>query len=417
MAVTNSIVDLLPTVVSRVRWFSREIVHQFQELDLFPSAAMLTYTTLFAVVPMMTVAYTILSIMPEFEDIGEQIQAFIFTNFVPASSELIQERLTEFSVQARQLTWAGIAFLIVIAFRMLVSIEKVFNQIWNLPEGRKGLQRFLLYWGVMTAGPPLIVGGLLISSYLFSLPLIADIDSFGLRERVLGFLPWLLSVAGFTILYFAMPNCRVPLSHAFYGAFLTGIGFEIAQRVFAAAVGMMNTQAIYGAFAALPLFLAWVYLVWALILSGAIFVRTLSLEQDTRVVNRDPPLLNCLQILRLLYKAHLRGEAVSELELTRRVGMDLKQRERIQAVLSGLKLCHQVGQNGLALSRSLKSLSLWELYQHLPDGLTPEAVAEAEAQGAWTAPLERFADAGQTSLQIDLESLLETDLGRDSHAN
>ncbi len=390
----------------RVRWFVAEISHQFQELDLFPSAAALTYTTLFAVVPIMTVAYTILSIMPEFADLGEQVQAFIFANFVPASSELIQERLTEFSLQARQLTWAGIAFLILVAFRMLVSIERVFNRIWNLGEGRRGLQRFLLYWGVLTAGPPMIIAGLLISSYLFSLPLVADIDGLGLRETLLSYLPTLLSVAGFSILYFAMPNCRVPVLHAIYGGLLAAIGFAIAQKLFALSVGHMNTQLIYGAFAAVPLFLAWIYLVWVLILSGAIFVRTLSLEQDTRVVNTDPPLLNCLRVLRLLYQAHLRGDAVPELELSRQVGMNLLERERVYAVLRELGLFRQVDNEGLALSRSLNSLTLWDLYQRLPDAVVPAKLAAVTEASAWQAPLQQFAQQAEAQLTLALEPLL-----------
>src|SRR4029453_2317168 len=92
---------------------------------------------------------------------------------------------------------------------MLVTIEGAFNEIWQVAEARSGMQRLLTYWGVLTFGPPLVVAGLLVSSYLFSLPVVSNIDTHGLRQTMLGYLPPLLSAAGFTVLFFAVPNCRV----------------------------------------------------------------------------------------------------------------------------------------------------------------------------------------------------------------
>ncbi len=120
---------------------------------------------------------------------GQQIQAFVFENFVPASSAVVQERLDDFSHQARELTIAGFAFLLVTAFMMLVTMEKAFNEIWQVAEPRRGMQRFLVYWGVLTCGPPLVVAGLLVSSYLISLPLITNADTATARQAVLGWLP------------------------------------------------------------------------------------------------------------------------------------------------------------------------------------------------------------------------------------
>ena len=69
---------------------------------------------------------------------GKQIQAFVFENFVPESSAVVQERLEDFSHQARELTIAGFAFLLVTAFMMLVTMEEAFNEIWQVAEPRRG---------------------------------------------------------------------------------------------------------------------------------------------------------------------------------------------------------------------------------------------------------------------------------------
>ena len=108
------------------------------------SAAALTYTTLFAVVPMMTVTFAMLSAVPAFQNVGEDIQGFIFRNFVPSTGEALQEYLQGFTVQARHLTWVGVGLLVVTAFMMLVTIEKAFNTIWRVRQPRRGISSFLL---------------------------------------------------------------------------------------------------------------------------------------------------------------------------------------------------------------------------------------------------------------------------------
>ena len=124
------------------------------------NAAALTYTTLFAVVPMMTVTFAMLSAIPAFKGVGEDIQGFIFNNFVPSTGETVQEYLREFTTQARQLTWFGVGLLAVTAFLMLVTIEKTFNVIWRVRQPRRGMSSFLLYWAILSLGPLLLGAGL-----------------------------------------------------------------------------------------------------------------------------------------------------------------------------------------------------------------------------------------------------------------
>jgi membrane protein len=396
--------------LQRAYWFLRQIYVQFTALDLPSSAAALTYMTLFAIVPMMTVGYSFLSVMPEFAAIGDQIREFIFAHFVPAMSEVIEERLVEFSGQARQLTLIGFAFLIVVAFSMLISIEAALNRIWNVIEPRRGLHRFLTYWAVLTFSPPMLAGGLLITSYLVSLPLVADIDTIGIRERLLALLPFLLSALAFTIVYFAVPNCRVPIRHAFYGGVLTAITLQIAQQAFAMMVLNMNVQHIYGAFAAVPLFLTWIYIIWVVILGGAVFVRTMSLEQEQARTGSEPPLISCLRILQLLYVAHLEGRSVTELEINREVSMPLRERERVFGVLSDMNLVVRTDDEGLALARSLKTVRLWDLYQHLPERIDPSSLDSVESMAGMqkiVSLLRSFTAEGNDRLGRDLDGLFE----------
>ena len=149
------------------------------------NAAALTYTSLFAVVPMMTVTFSMLSAVPAFQDTGEQIQSFIFRNFVPSAGDALQQYLREFTTQARKLTWIGVAVLAATAFWMLVTIEKTFNTIWRVRQPRRGVSSFLLYWAILSLGPLLLGGGFAISTYFTSLSLISGPDALlGVQEAL-----------------------------------------------------------------------------------------------------------------------------------------------------------------------------------------------------------------------------------------
>jgi membrane protein len=397
---------MLANAIVQVRWFYAQIVAQFGAHGLLSSAAALTYTTLFAVVPLMTVSYTILSMFPDFSTIGAQIQVFIFENFVPSSSSIIQERLSDFSHQARALTLAGGALLFVTAFLTLVTVEKAFNEIWQVAEPRRGLQRFLVYWGVLTCGPPLVVGGLLISSYLISLPLIVDTDIVGARQTLLGYLPLLLETGGFTVLFFAVPNCRVRFRDALVGGVLTMVFFEAAKRLFTTIVANANMQLIYGTFAAVPLFLTWLYLVWILILSGAIVVRTLGLERDDVESDDAPMLVQCIRVLAFLHRAHLEGRSVTRTDLNNAVKLSGEERAEVLAVLAEFKLLSGGHGNVVLLGRDLRGVSLYDLYRRLPEGLELERLARVHDLPRLIAPLSDHARDGAQHLAVDLESIL-----------
>jgi membrane protein len=403
---------MLARIYADVRWFVNQIGIQFVENGLPTSAAALTYTTLFAVVPLTTVGYFMLSVLPVFSGVGEQIQGFVFDNFVPESSALIQDTLSEFSSQARGLTAVGVVFLIATAFMMLVTMEQAFNKIWHVSQPRRGLPRFLVYWAVLTCGPPLLAAGLLISSYLISLPLVGDIDTLGVRESILGFLPIILSMTGFTILYYAMPNTHVPFRNALIGGLLTTILFELAKWLFRETISRSGMTLIYGTFAAVPLFLVWIYLVWALILAGAIFVRTLSLDRSEHESDGQPMLLKAGLILNLLYEAHMRGAAITEADISEVVHLTGEERAVVFGVLEDMQLILNSDHTGYSLARNLKTVTLWDLYKRLPHGLEPDRIGPVDRLAGFCVPLRDFVSYGADRLSTTLDELFDTVDGR-----
>ncbi|WP_421865493.1 YihY family inner membrane protein [Motiliproteus sp.] len=357
--------------------FLRHLFQQFIANQGILNAAAMTYTTLFAVVPMMTVTYAMLASVPSFQGLGPQLESMIFDNFVPSTGAAVKEYLSGFAGQARSLTGIGILFLVITAFMMLKSIEKTFNRIWQVREPRRGLPSFLIYWAVLSLGPVLLGLGLGLTSYVTSLPLVSDAtDVIGGRERLLALLPLLLSGAAFTLLYAAVPNCTVRLRHAMVGGLLSALLFEAAKRGFAMFVSLSPSyQLVYGAFAAVPLFLLWIYISWIIVLLGAQFVRCLSTYDSSRRGIDAPPLYWGLAMMEQLWRAQQLGHGLYESQLARRLpGLSVLLLSRYLEELkrAGMVSVNHKGQ--YLLCRDLHTLTLEQfqskLHWPLPDALS-----------------------------------------------
>ncbi|WP_296222312.1 virulence factor BrkB family protein [Pseudomonas sp. UBA2684] len=331
------------------------------------NAAALTYTTLFAVVPMMTVTFAMLSAVPAFQGTGEQIQSFIFRNFVPSAGEMVQEYLRNFTTQARQLTWIGVAVLAVTAFWMLVTIEKTFNTIWRVRQPRRGVSSFLLYWAILSLGPILLGAGFAISTYIASLSLLSGPDALIGAKTLLNFMPLLFSVAAFTLLYATVPNARVPLKHAFLGGLFTAVLFEVAKALFGLYVRLFpGYQLIYGAFATVPLFLLWIYLSWLIVLFGAELVCNQGVSHQWRK-RAMPRLLVVLGVLRVFHARQQSGLKVRHRDVQRQ-GWLLPEHEweELLEFLEQQQLVAPTAAGAWVLSRDLSHYSMQQLLSRSP---------------------------------------------------
>ncbi|MDH4585074.1 virulence factor BrkB family protein [Pseudomonas sp. BN415] len=354
------------------------------------SAAALTYTSLFAVVPMMTVTFTMLSAIPAFQGTGEQIQSFIFRNFVPSTGETLQEYLRGFTVQARHLTWVGVGLLVVTAFMMLVTIEKAFNTIWRVRQPRRGVSSFLLYWAILSLGPLLLGAGFAVSTYITSLSLLSGPDALIGAKTLLGFMPLLSSIAAFTLIYAAVPNARVPVRHALAGGVFTALLFEAAKALFGLYVSFFpGYQLIYGAFATVPLFLLWIYLSWVIVLFGAELVCNLSTPWHWRR-RALPRLLVLLGILRVFHDRQLRGMPVRHLDV-QRAGWHLPEDEWLEMMelLEGQHLVCRASGASWVLCRDLSGYSFYQLFVHMPWPLPRLGQLPEHLDEAWYPPLRK----------------------------
>lgn len=345
--------------------FAALIIRQYNEKGCQKSAASLTYVTLFAIVPLMTVTYSMFSIIPAFQGVGEQLQDVIFTHVLPETGQELIGHLQEFSNQARNLTIFGVLFLIGSAYLMLRDIETNFNAIWGGLQGRKGVANFLLYWAVLSLGPLLLGLGLAMSTYLVSLRLLVDAyDSLGIVALVFEVAPLLLTMAAFTLLFVTVPNCKVPFLHGLIGGIVTTLVFEILKIAFSLIVTRSSLTLIYGAFAIVPLFLLWVNITWMVILGGAVLVRTIGIYQIVRKDRHYPDLLGTLLVLWQFHQVAKSGGSLTDRRLIS-TGLSTEQWQRIAAALQREKVITTTGQGDFVLSQDLRYLTLTQLAQML----------------------------------------------------
>ncbi|MCK7595758.1 YihY family inner membrane protein [Microbulbifer sp. CAU 1566] len=401
-------------MVHRWRRFFTSLWTVFNEKNCRQNAAALTYMTLFAIVPLVTVSYAMLSLFPDFAGLESKIQQQIFSHFVPESGREVQEYINNFSVQAQRLTGAGIAILLLTAGFMLKNIESTFNAIWDIPKGRKGVSSFLLYWAILSLGPILLGAGMAATTYLFSQKVIAQNDSLGLLPVVLRVLPFIFTAIAFTLLFVAVPNCRVPLRHGFAGGVITAIAFEAAKYLFGAIVSRSSVQAIYGAFAFVPLFLIWIYTLWMIVLAGCVLVRTLSAYHAAAQGRNYSDLVATLVLMSKFFGNYQKGLPVSEQDISR-AGIRPAQWRRIREILQINKVIAQTERNDHVLVRDLDSITLRQMLDWLHPAPVPEGGHRELQARPWFREVDaRFREAQDFSHAHLSQSL--GDLFRDSMA-
>lgn len=241
-------------------------------------AGYLTFVSLLALVPLLVVMFSIFSAFPMFDQIREQIESFLFSNLVPTSTEVIEQYLNRFMGNVSEMTAVGAIFVIVVAINLISTVDSTINRIWRTEQRRRLAIALAVYWMILTLGPLLIGSGVAVSSYLISLTDFAEQYVTGIRGFFFTTIPFVMSVLAFLLLYVLMPNRVVRIRHAIWGALLAASLFELSKAGFAYYITSFTTyEAIYGALAALPILLIWIFLFWTIVLLGAEF--TVSIEE------------------------------------------------------------------------------------------------------------------------------------------
>src|SRR6185295_7097575 len=158
-----------------------------------------TFTTLLAIVPIITVALTLISAFPVFGELISHLEQFLVENVLPDSARTIVSYTQQFTENAAKLTAVGLCFLFITSLIVLMTIDRAFNDLWRVPRPRSAVQRVFIYWTLLTLGPALIGGSLSLTSWVVSvsLGLVHDVPQAG--KLVLRVVPMLLTGLAFSL--------------------------------------------------------------------------------------------------------------------------------------------------------------------------------------------------------------------------
>ena len=345
------------------------VLRRFEADRCREQAGSLTYTTLFAVVPMLTVFLVIISSIKALEPARQQLQQLIYSNFLPKTTIAFDKVLTAFTDKSSNLTVIGILFLFITTVMMLTSIENVFNRIWRVREKRGGMIGFMRYWTIISLGPIILGSAFVLSSTVASMNLLSS--HLAGYEVNGAFLLWLisftLSILGFFILYWTIPNRSVPIKAAIFAGIFSASVFELLKNLFGYIMSNFTSyEIIYGAFAALPIFLLWIFLSWNIVLLGVEISYALTAFYTGKEQRRHPVIM-LLDILQLFHIKQQSGESMSDKE-----ALDVLGREEIGhwpsyvLLLEQQNLVKRTDNNEYVLVRNLSQVDFWSFYKQLP---------------------------------------------------
>lgn len=253
------------------------VVRRFSDERCTQTAAALSFATLLGLVPMLAVAAMFIESLPFGINLGSALEKFVLSTLLPdKAGVVIVQHLGQFAHRVERVTWVGLGLLAVTALMQMLTIEHTFNAIWKVKRTRPWLRRLVLHLLALCAGP-LVFGAALASiTYLASASFGLIDEPSWLRVAFFQTMPPTFLAVMFGLLYWALPNRPVSRWHAGFSGGLAALVFVGMQRLFALYVVKFPTYTlIYGAFAAMPIFLLWLYLSWSVILLGALLTAEL----------------------------------------------------------------------------------------------------------------------------------------------
>lgn len=415
------LLDKLP--FANQTWFIyiRYLVRHYLDDDCTQKSASLTYTTLLSLVPIITVMLVLFSVVPAMSGVREQLQDAIYRNLLPTSGESIRTYLDSFAQKSSNLGLIGVAGVFVTTIMTLLTIEGAFNKIWRVQQTGNFLTGMLRYWTMITLAPIVLGVAFGASSAIAGLSFLnQQFMGYGIDWAIWAkIISFLVMTAGFVGMYWFIPKTQVPLKNALIAGVVVAVLFETLKTLFGTLMSNFTSyEAIYGAFAIIPVFLMWLYLSWNIILLGVEISYTLTIF-DTHHAPSQQALLSVLHMLSLAYDRQQQGKTVSEQEL--RAVLHHEELSHWSVYINQLthhKLITPAQNHHYVLSTDLSTVSLWQLHRLMAYRLPfEEELYPATKDTKWLVKLRsrlgRVHKHSQDELSMSLKQLFGDGDGED----
>ncbi len=259
---------VIQTIVRAITKFKRDLC--------FESASSLSFISIVSLIP---AGFLFFFFMRAFglHTYSETIKNFLLQNFVQETQQSLEEWLNIFeknplsSLQTLPLYILAISALIFSALWLLEASEKTFNRIWKTARQRSYIQRFTIFWVIVTTSPFFLALSAFLKKQLESNFFFSTLTQTNLAANTFYgfFLPVFLASLGFFFVFLLLPATKVKILPALFGAVFAGLCWEIAKRWLIYFVPKAVTFSVYGSLGAVAAFFIWVYVTWGILLLGA----------------------------------------------------------------------------------------------------------------------------------------------------
>lgn len=300
---------IVKAVVLSIRFFIKDRVME--------RASALTYYTMLAIVPIMALLIGIASGFISHDELK-----MILLHYMPAQQQVI-DYIFDFASNYLEhnrtgiVMGIGIIMLLYVVVNLIDNIETVFNNIWQQSNGRSLARKVTDYLSVIMLVPLFLFvsSGMEIYLQTYLKTAVIDTELGNTMLRVLKWTPFVLTILMFTMMYIVIPNTKVHFRNAFIAGVISGSAFIGFQQIYITGqIWVSNYNAIYGSFAALPLFMLWVRTSWVIVLYGAALsyscqnISFYDFESDDKHISRMYRDFLCMLVAGVVYKRFSQGE-------------------------------------------------------------------------------------------------------------
>jgi membrane protein len=301
-------------------------------------ASALTFYSLLSIVPVVALAFGIAKGF----GLEKVLEARILANL--ESQPEVAERILGFArsmlenTKGGAIAGVGVAVLLWTVVKLLGNIERSFNDIWGIKKARTIGRKLADYLSVMMICPVLFImaGSVTVLLTTRITQMVEKLTFLGYAAGAIIFLlelvPYVVIWVLFTFVFMFMPNTKVQLKSALWGGIVAGTIYQVAQFAYIKfQIGVSSYGAIYGSFAALPLFLAWLQLSWMIVLFGAEIsfarqnVAAFEYEEDCLKASHFFKKMAAVLMTRHCVKAFLQGlKAPTEEEISQKLEIPIR---------------------------------------------------------------------------------------------
>jgi membrane protein len=402
-------------------------LRRFNADGCFAAAGAMSYTALVSLVPLAAIALGSLSVFPIFAEVHNELLALVFRNFVPSIGEQAAWWFRAFANSAGQTTAIGVIGIAATGVLLLATVEDQLNLIWRITAPRPWGQRVLAYWALITLGPLLVGLSLSLSTYFEIAARHAGFGQQAFQWMESGWLhglaravPALLEFVALSLLYWLIPNCAVRWRDAALGALIATVAIEILKIGFTIYVGAMSYyQTVYGALAAIPIFLLWMYISWMAVLLGAETAAALPhwrIDQQIGQVSSGGVKLGLsLALIAALARAQRAGAVMTTAALATELGVATTVIDEHMKPLTRAGFAAHTQGGSWVLAWNPETASLGDVYQALNLPFAGRGLDHISApwQKQIAGAMERIIEAEAAAMQMTLASLIG-DVGEDA---